>query len=108
MDKYTDRAADWSIIPERMIDGLKRYIERGIAPGHFLTAVLTNDLREACRRADDENQRLIFEYIKFLYNYAPAGCWGSPQQFAAWIKQGGLMGHVTESANARNDVDPAS
>ena len=33
------RAPDWSLIPDYMIGGLRRYIERGIPPGHFLSAV---------------------------------------------------------------------
>ena len=89
--KYTE--ADWSLIPERMIGGMRRYLEHGIPPGDFLTAILSNDLREACMRADEENQRLIFAYVKFLYNYAPAGSWGSPQNYNAWIKLGGLNGN---------------
>ena len=34
-------------IPDRMMDGIRRYIEQGIHPGHFLTAVIMNDLAEA-------------------------------------------------------------
>jgi len=80
------------VIPERMLGALQRYIDHGIPPGDFLTAVLSNDLREACTRADDENQQLIYEYVKFLYNYAPLGCWGSRENFHSWLKQGGLNG----------------
>ena len=80
------------MVPDRMLGALQRYVDHGIAPGDFLTAVLSNDLREACGRADDENRHLIFEYVKFLYNNAPSGCWGSEENFRNWIKQGGLNG----------------
>jgi hypothetical protein len=78
------------MIPERMLGALQRYVDHGIKPGDFLTAVLSNDLREACGRADDENQRLIFEYVKFLHNHVPSGCWGSPENVRNWLKRGGL------------------
>ena len=80
------------MVPDRMLGALQRYVDHGIAPGDFLTAILSNDLREACGRADDENRHLIFEYVKFLYNNAPSGCWGSEENFRNWIKQGGLNG----------------
>ncbi|MBS7703265.1 hypothetical protein [Chelatococcus asaccharovorans] len=73
-------------------DALRRYIEHGIQPGGFLTAVLSNDLREACARADAMNRHLLFDYVQFLYNEAPGGCWGSPEVVDAWISHGGLTG----------------
>jgi len=83
---------DWSMLPERMHGGVRRYIEDGIPPGHFLTAVISNDLREACARADEENQRLLFDYVRFFYCHAPQSCWGSPDRFAAWVSHRGLNG----------------
>lgn len=85
------RALAHSRIPERMHGGMIRYITRGIKPGDFLTAVLSNDLREACGRADDENKHLLWDYIAFLYNHAPRGAWGSADNFRQWVKQGGLQ-----------------
>jgi hypothetical protein len=73
-------------IPHYMHGGLTRWIEQGIPPGHFLTALLTNDLRETFERADDANVECIGDYLKFLYCHAPAGCWGSPERFDSWAK----------------------
>jgi hypothetical protein len=89
---YIGAEPDWSLIPDYMIGGLRRYIENGVVPGDFLTAVLTNDLRGACARADDTNRDCLFQYVQFLYSYAPAPCWGSPEKFSAWIKRSGLAG----------------
>lgn len=72
-------------IPEHMRDGIVRYIENGIEPGSFLTAVICNDLTQACACADSQNRRLLFEYIDFFYNYAPRSCWGSREKFDSWI-----------------------
>ena len=73
-------------IPEYMMGGIERYIEHGIEPGDFLTAVICNDLAEAVGRADDTNIRNIPAYLGYLYNEAPSPCWGSPAKFKAWMK----------------------
>jgi len=60
-------------IPPHMMDGLTRYIEHGIALGGFLTAVLENDLREACARADDINIRNLPAYACWRVHRACVG-----------------------------------
>lgn len=82
--------ADWSLIPDYMIGGLRRYIENGIEPGSFLSAVLCNDLRGAVSAADDTNRHRLFQYVQFLYLYAPSECWGSPSKVEKWCAQRGL------------------
>ena len=90
LPSYTGSEPQWSLIPDYMIGGLRRYIENGIAPGSFLTAILCNDLRGACAQADDVNRHRLCDYMQFLYSYAPAGCWGSEDRFRTWVKNGGL------------------
>lgn len=63
-------------IPGYMHGGIIRWYENGIPPGGFLTAVIDNDLREACGRADDTNRHCLFNYMQWFYNHAPAGTWG--------------------------------
>lgn len=77
-----------SRIPDYMHDAIVLYIAHHIQPGHFLCAVMSNDLVEAVGRADDTNQRLIPEYVKFFYNDAPSECWGSPDKVTAWLARG--------------------
>lgn len=95
---YTFTTADWSLIPEHMIGGLRRYIEDGIKPGTFLCAVLRNDLRRAVEHADNTNIHCLQDYIRFLYNYAPTGSWGSPDEFDEWVGHKGLrsMGWIDD------------
>lgn len=78
---------DYAAIPPHMMDSLQHYIQEGCPVGNFLTAVLENDLREACSRADDTNLWLIPIYVAYLYNKAPIGCWGSPERVRAWKEQ---------------------
>lgn len=79
-------------LPDRMWGGVSRYLEHGISPGHFLTAVISNNLKECVARADCENMRLLPEYVKFFYNCVPGGCWGSQHSFDVWIESGGFIG----------------
>lgn len=72
------------VIPERMGPALDAWINEGRLPGEFLQAVLRNDLREAVGRADAGNLIALPAYIGYLYNEAPAACWGSPEKVAAW------------------------
>jgi hypothetical protein len=76
------------LVPSHMHGGLIRYLECGIEPGHFLYAVLSNDLRRAVERADLTNLHRLADYVKFLYNYAPSSSWGSPERVSDWIRQG--------------------
>lgn len=78
-------APDYAALPFAQLDALKRYIDHGHLPGHFLTAVLSNDLKEAVARADGTNQALLATWVQWLYNRAPCGCWGSPENVTAWI-----------------------
>jgi hypothetical protein len=76
-------------IPHRMMSSILNYVNWGIPPGDFLTAVICNDLKEAVGRADDENLRNIPAYVAYFYNEAPSPCWGSEKKMRAWIKKGG-------------------
>lgn len=93
--------ANWSLIPEHCREGLERYIREGVETGSFLMAVLENDLRRAVECADFVNRQTLPGYVMFLNNYAPSGCWGSPQKVGRWVSQGGLKG-----ASSRASVDP--
>lgn len=80
---------NYEMLPESCRDGMKRYIERGVIPGHFLTAVLENDFVEAVCRADHENLARILDFAHFIYNEAPQPCWGSVEKVTAWSEAGG-------------------
>ena len=74
-------------ISDHMLDSLRKYINFGCPVGDFLTAVLENNLSEACGRADDDNIENLPAYVAFIYNEAPSPCWGSSDKVRAWIKK---------------------
>jgi hypothetical protein len=74
----------YHLLPEGAQSGMQLWIERGIYPGSFLTAVLNNDLMGACIAADHLNQSLLYDYAKWLVNHAPSRCYGSRVNVVAW------------------------
>ncbi len=83
---------DYSQLPEHMQSGAQLYVEKGIKPGRFLMAVLSNDLKEAFGQADLVNRALLFEWASWLYNNCPHEAQGSPEKVQAWLAKGGLEG----------------
>lgn len=58
-------------IPKHLQEGILRYVEHGVRPGGFLTAVLNNDLQNAFARADPESRRSIAEILSWFQNNHP-------------------------------------
>jgi hypothetical protein len=75
---------DYTLLPEHLRDGMKRWIEFGIRPGSFLLAILHNDLEQACLRADAYSMYRMADIAKFMALEAPAECWGSCAKVDAW------------------------
>lgn len=83
--QHLKTAAEKCEVPEYLHDGVIEYLVSRRPTGHFLKAVLSNDLREAIARADVENRVHLYELVLFLHNYAPAPAWGSPSAVDAWL-----------------------
>jgi hypothetical protein len=73
-------------IPSHMHGGIVRYVEQGVVPGGFLTAVINNDLRMACANADIHNQSKLHAFVMWFYNQAPSGCWGHENAVRDWCR----------------------
>ena len=92
-------------LPAHMREQMRAYIEKGRPIGSFLAAILANDFVDAAGRADDINQGRLFDYAKFLYNYAPTTCWGSRAKVNAWVAaQGGVGSAAHEAYLAADDA----
>jgi hypothetical protein len=73
-------------IPEYMWSGIELYLDKGIIPGSFLSAVICNDLKLAFAFADSTNINNIGAYANFFYNYTPNIAWGSKERMCAWAE----------------------
>jgi hypothetical protein len=74
-------------VPVHLVGGFARYVFQGLPPGHFLTAVLENDLMEAMSRADEKSRAGLFALCSFIYNHLPQTAWGSPERVETWIRE---------------------
>lgn len=93
---YTDNGF---YIPSRMMEGIKRYVDKGVVPGQFLQAIIKNDLNGAVAHADQENLQNIPAYVRFFYNNTPGPCSGSPAKMKAWVEK-----NEKERENAQMDT----
>lgn len=75
---------DTTTIPTRTLAALDGHAQHGRPCGHFVTAVLENDLNAAVCRADDENLAALLPIVKYVYNELPSSCWGSRAKVEAW------------------------
>lgn len=74
-------------VPEHILPGIARYLSRGIIPGSFLEAMLTNDLRGVMQTADDINAKHLPAIWSFLYNNIPSSAWGSRDNLLKWSEE---------------------
>jgi hypothetical protein len=75
-------------LPPHLQGGVRRYIEEGIPPGDFLTAVITNNLRLAVGHADSTSLAALTDIVRFFHNESPSGCWGTPEKMKLWMETG--------------------
>ena len=75
-----------SKVPEHILPSIIAYVKQGRPVGGFLNAVLSNNLLESFKRADDINCIHMFDIVNYLYNEAPSTCWGSPEKVEIWLK----------------------
>jgi hypothetical protein len=83
---------NYAILPENLQDGMRRYIEDGIKPGHFLTACLANDFLGALGAASTQTWDYVFQVGMFLYQEVPgrggSNCpWGSYEAVTKYCEQ---------------------
>lgn len=71
-------------VNEYLQDAFENYLIHGLAPGSFTTAVLANDLYEACGRADFQNRQCLGEIGRWVYQNCPPQAVGSYEAVRDW------------------------
>lgn len=80
------------------IDNIIEYITDGTCSrGSFKWYLLTGNLFEAIRHADDFNIEIIPSLVQWLWTYAPISSYGSEDNVVNWIKESGLIGKFGEA-----------
>lgn len=85
---------DYGLLPAHIRSGVQVYIETGRLPGHFLQAVISNNLSTSFGLADEISRERLFDIVSFFHNEAPGPCWGSVEKMHAWAAQDGLSGEA--------------
>lgn len=78
---------DYRLIDDEILTAINRYVIQHEPAGHFVMAVLKNDLQEAFARADDNNSTFMFHVVSYCHNEIPGSCWGSPMKIAQWLER---------------------
>jgi len=100
--KTCGREAAFAIlrVPEHMHQSVLEYLVHGAPVGDFLTAVFSNDFKETCGRADEENIKVLFQWAQLLHNFPihPQRGYGSREIVKRWQEAGGLLGLLKHNA----------
>ena len=75
------------VVREDMIAALEEYVSDGVPLGGFLRAVVENDLKGACGRADGGNIGNLPAFVAYAYNEMPSTSHGSPEIYKRWLEQ---------------------
>lgn len=77
------------IVPPNLQSGLLLYFDKGIRPGRYLSALLANDLFEACRYADMVSARRMALVGLWVATHAPGHSVGSWEAVRDWCESFG-------------------
>mgnify|MGYP003661969241 CR=1 FL=1 len=73
------------------VETVKRYVEHGIKPGKFLTALFSYHL-SALKYADSINKPLLEAWVDWMHWEMPGTTTGSKEIVEQHIKNGGMRG----------------
>lgn len=76
---------EFSRIPEHVLAGVYSFVEHRTEPGHFLSAVLCDNLFEAVGRADKESGAALRELVCFIHCEVPTMCYGNTIKVRGWL-----------------------
>ena len=88
---------DYSKVPptNAAAAAVRNYVEEGIPPGHFLSAMFANDFVLAACCADSDNAAALRGWAVFLLGELPArpSAWGTKNAVSLWCHIGGRIGY---------------
>lgn len=83
-------------IPAPVLHAIQRYAATGTGTGHFVDAVMRNDLFDAVALADGESLAAFREIIWYVYNHLDSRCWGPKHvesvEVDKWRDNQGMVG----------------
>lgn len=92
--------ADSRLVPNHLKEAIDRYVAKRQPVGDFLTAVLSNNLREAHILADEVSLAALPHIVAYCLWEIPANCWGSYQKVEKWLSNRVEVEKVSNAADA--------
>ena len=91
-DRNTGPEVDmlYPMAPVLILNEIDDYARNHNPKGHFLTAVLENNLFGAVAHADPESTAGLRDIILYICREIPGSCHGSKEKVEAWLAQGKL------------------
>lgn len=86
MSNYKLKSDEYYPIRDDWFGALERYLNHGIMPGSFMTAILENNLVEACERADMDNSHNLKNIVGYVYHHLPSHSWGSREKVQSYLQ----------------------
>ena len=69
-----------------MLASIRRYVEQGIRPCDFLTAIICDEpLSVIATLGDTDNLKNLMAFVSYFYNEVPTRAWHSRENMEAWI-----------------------
>jgi len=73
--------------PLHILEAIADYAANRTVHGHFVSAVLENDLSEAVFRADKDSLRGLADIVRYVHWEIPNNSHGSRQKVTAWLNE---------------------
>ena len=71
---------------QEAISAIDRFQNHKLCPGHFLRAVLSNDLMDAVNYGDKESLENLPDIARHIFSRVPANIYGSRERVAAHLQ----------------------
>ena len=87
---WVNQDTGWKV-PLHSRKTIERYLEYGIEPGGFLTALFSDNLTDTVRYADEANVKSLVQWTMFVFWELPHEAVGSKEKVQAHIEKGGYQ-----------------
>lgn len=85
MNDSADRHGNGAKLPDETIAALELYRTKGLPPGEFLQAILSNDLKRAVSEGLSDERETIAQVVAWAHGNLPTQAWGSEGAVEEWI-----------------------
>ena len=102
MTDHTTTDLAYPDAPVHILASINRYVEHGLRPGSFVTAVLSNDLTGALLAGDEDSLRGLRDIMRYVHWEIPGGCHGSKSIVERWLK--GQVEASPSGSKTRDDL----